>query len=87
MTKSVNIWEDLLPYIGVKIMLTKYDYYIFEREFDSIEKLQLINIKSPIYFNNISGINVASTQLQPPQAITYIGVTSQPNGYQNERTK
>ena len=63
MTKSVKMWENLLSYIGVKIMLTKYDYYIFEREFDSIEKIQLKNIKSHIYFNNISGINVASTQL------------------------
>ena len=41
MTKSVNMWEELLLFIEDKLELTKCDYYILECEFDSNEKSQL----------------------------------------------
>ena len=41
MTKSVNMWEELLLFIEDKLELAKCDYYILECEFDSNEKSQL----------------------------------------------
>ena len=39
MTKSVNMWEELLLFIGDKLELTKCDYYILECEFDFNKKI------------------------------------------------
>ena len=47
MTKSVNMWEELLSFIGDKLELTKCDYYILECEFDFNEKSQLKILSHP----------------------------------------
>ena len=86
MFKSVNMWEELLSFVGGKLEMPKCGFYVLKWEFDSNEKLLLKESKSTISFSS-QGIRIDSTRLQTKEALTYLGVTSQPNGDQSAQAQ
>ena len=78
MSKSTNMWNELLTFIGGKLELTKCTYYIIEQDFDSTEHSHITSYNYSISFQSTKGKG-SSTQLQSRQSLKYLGVISQPN--------
>ena len=86
MSKSVDIWEALLPFVDGKLEISKCRFYVLQQEFDSKEKPILKENKSTISFTS-QGIRIYSTRLQTKEALTYLGVTYQPNDDQSAQSQ
>ena len=63
MSKSVNIWEELLSFIGGKLEISKCGIYVLQWEFNSKENPILKENKSTISFTS-QVIRIESTRLQ-----------------------
>ena len=66
--------------------MPKCGFYVLKWEFDSNEKLILKESKSIISFTS-QGIRIDSTRLQTKEVLTYLGVTSKPNGDQSAQAQ
>lgn len=79
MIKSVNIWNELLTFVGGKLEMKKCGFYQLQWKFDKNEK-PYFQENTSIIVLNAKGIKVESTRLQPQDSSPYLGITSQPNG-------
>ena len=79
MIKSVNIWNELLTFVGGKLEMKKCGFDQLQWKFDKNEK-PYFQENTSIIVLNAKGIKVESTRLQPQDSSPYLGITSQPNG-------
>ena len=85
-SKSVNMWEAILSFVGGKLEMFKCGFYVLRWDFDSKEKSILKENKSTISFTS-QGIRIESIRLQTKESLTYLGVTSQSNDDQSSQAQ
>ena len=85
MNKPVNMWDELLTFVGGKLEMSKCGFYIIQWSFDENETPINNENTSTVTFTT-QDILINSKKLQHDDALTYLGVTSQPSGDQSEQT-
>ena len=83
--RSVNMCDELLTFVGGKLEMSKYGFYIIQWSFDANEK-PISNENRPTITFKAEEISIKSTRLQNDEALIYLGVTSQPSGDQSAQT-
>ena len=86
MELSVSSWNELLHFVGGALEASKCAWYLIAWTFNSNDSpvMQTTNEDFSITMND--GTKMHSTQLQPNQPTTYLGVTSQVDGNQTAQT-
>ena len=83
---SVSSWNGLLHFVGGALETRKCAWYLINWHFDSNDSLRMQETKEELKITMYDGTEMKSTQLQPNQATTYLGVTSQVDGNQSAQT-
>ena len=79
MEQSVNMWNDLLKFIGCKLKWTRYVFYIIDWEFGT-EKTPLTTHQSQqIKYYDALRITITLQQLKSHESMTYLALISQIN--------
>ena len=83
---SVSSWNKLLHFVGGALETTKCASYLIKLNFDSNDSPRMQETKEKLNITMHDGSKMKSTQLQPNQSTTYLGVTSQVGGNQSVQT-
>ena len=85
MNGSVNMWDELLTFVGGKLEMIKCGFYTIQWSYDENEKSIINENTSNVTFKS-QDISINSKKLQHDDVLTYLGVTSQPSGDQAAQT-
>ena len=83
---SVSSWNELLHFVGGTLETSKYSWYLINWDFDSNDSPFMKSTEEELNITMHDGTKIQSTQLQPNQAATYLGVTSQVDSDQSAQT-
>ena len=83
---SVSSWNELLHFVVGALEISECAWYLIERKFDSNDSPRMQEKKEELNITMHDGTKMKSTQLQPNQATTYVGVTSKVDGNQSAQT-
>ena len=75
-----------LSFVGGKLEISKYGFYVLQRDFDSKEKPIPKENKWTIKFT-FHDIRIESKRLQTKESLMYICVTFQPNNDQSAQSQ
>ena len=74
---SVSSWNKLLHFVGGALETSKCTWYLINWDFDSNDSPFMKSTEEELNITMHDGTKIQSTQLQPNQVTTYLGVTSQ----------
>ena len=83
---SVSSWNKLLHFIGGALETSKCAWYLITWNFDSDDSSFIKSKDEELNITMHDGTKIQSTKIQPNQATTYLGVTSQVDGDQSAQT-
>ena len=83
---SVSSWNKILHFVGGSLETTKCPWYLIKWNFDYNDSPRMQETKEELSITMYDGSKIKSTQLQPNQATTYLGVTSQVDENQSTQT-
>ena len=80
---SVSSWNELLHFVEGDLETSKCAWYLINLDFDFNDSPFMKSTQEELKITMNDGTKIQSTQLQPNQATTYLGVTSQVDGDQS----
>ena len=80
MNESISIWKELLEFVGCKLELMKYTWYLIDWEFDEFVFPRMKTNLNKISFKDNKGDIILTQQLQQSEELKYLWVSSQING-------
>ena len=83
---SVSSWNELLHFVGGALETSKCDWYLINWNVDSNDSPFIKSTEEELKITMHDGTKIQSTQLQPNQTTTYLGVTSQVDGDKSAQT-
>ena len=86
MENSVSSWNELLHFVGGVLETSKCAWYLINWDFDSNDLPFVKSTQEELNITIHDGTKIQSSQLQPNQSTTYLGVTSQVDGDQYAQT-
>ena len=86
MVISVSSWNELLHFVGGALKTSKCACYLIKWYFDSNDSPLMQETKETLKITMHDETEMKSTQLQPNQVTTYLGVTSQVDGNKSTHT-
>ena len=86
METSVNSWNELLYFVGGALETSKCAWYLIKWNFDFNDSPRMQETKEELKITMYDGTKMKSIQLQPNQATTCLGLTSQVDEKQSAQT-
>ena len=80
---SVSSWNKFLHFVGRALDSSKCAWYLIKWDFDSNDSPFMQSEQDELNITIHDGTRIQSTQLQPNQATTCLGVNNQINGDQS----